>query len=174
MPGPSTSTRTPLQFAIGAVTVAVAIYSRLELVAPFLLAWAIWGLMQRSKRPERRWISMAFAIPAAFLLWKVIGILWKLQSMGLPEIVLMGGILLWLFLRPGKVPLTFQIALHTIVVCMFVAFVVRHPAWGGEGSRAFVANLYFFAGTLGASILALRRGPEVTPSGTAADLSPTA
>ncbi|HEV7783704.1 MAG TPA: hypothetical protein VGQ28_00120 [Thermoanaerobaculia bacterium] len=158
----STLSRTALQLAVGAVTVAVAIFSRIELVVPFLLAWAIWWLMQRSKRPDRRWISAAFAVPAAFLLWKIVGgLLWKLHSYGLPEIALLGGILLWLFLRPGKLPLVFQIALHAIVVCLFLVFVVQHPNWGNEGLRGFVADLYFFVGTLGASLLALLRGPEV-------------
>lgn len=162
MATPSTPPRTPLQFAIGAVTVALAIYSKLDLVVPFLLTWAIWGLMQRSKRADRRWISMAFAIPAALLLWKIIGVLWKLQSLGLWEIALLGGPLLWLFLRPGKVPLMLQIALHAIFVCLFVAFLLKLPNWKYEGLPIRVADFYFFAGTIGASILALRRGPVVT------------
>jgi hypothetical protein len=161
MPNASFPSRTPLQFAVGAVTVALAIYSKLDLVAPFLLTWAIWGLMQRSKRPDRRWISMAFAVPAAFLLWKIIGVFWKLQSLGLPEIVLLSGILLWLFLRPGKVPLVFQIALHAAVVCLFVVYLFKLPNWRYEGLPNRVADFYFFAGTIGASILALRRGPEI-------------
>lgn len=165
MAAPPTPTRTPLQFAIGAVTVAVAVFSRTELVVPFLVAWAIWGLMQRSKRTDRRWISWAFAIPAGFVLWKVVGgFLWKLHSLGLPEIGLMAGVLLWLFLRPGKVPLMFQIALHAIVVCLFLVFIALHPNGGNEGLRGTVADLYFFAGTLGASILAFRRGPETAPA----------
>ncbi len=166
MPETKTSTRTPLQFAVSVVTVVVALYSRLDLVAPFLMAWAIWGLMQRSKRPDRRWISAAFAVPAAFLLWKLVGgLIIRLHSVGLPEMVLLGGILLWLFLRPGKPPLVFQIALHAVVACIFVVAIIRNPAWGSEGFRAFVADLYFFIGTIGASILALRRGPEMAASG---------
>jgi hypothetical protein len=161
MPAPPASIRTSLQFAIGAITVALAIYSKLELVAPFLLTWAIWGLMQRSKRPDRRWISMAFAIPAAFLLWKIIDVFWKLQSLGLPEIVLLSGSLLWLFLRPGKVPLIFQIALHAGIVLMFLVVVAPHFSSGIERLPTRVADLYFFVGTIGASILAIRRGPEV-------------
>jgi len=161
MANPSTSSRTPLQFAVSAITVALAIYSKLELVAPFLLAWAIWGLMQRSKRPDRRWIAMAFAIPAALLLWKIIDVLWKLQSLGLPEIVLLGGTLLWLFLHPGKMPLVFQIALHTGIVLMFLVWVAPHFRSDSEGLPGRIADLYFFVGTIGASILALRRGPEV-------------
>ncbi|HEV7505828.1 MAG TPA: hypothetical protein VGS07_13040 [Thermoanaerobaculia bacterium] len=166
MPDVSTPARTPLQFAVGAITIVVAIYSRLDLIVPFLLAWVIWGLMQRSKRPDRRWISAAFAVPAAFLLWKIVGgLLWKLHSYGLPEIALLGGILLWLFLRPGKVPLVFQIALHAVVACLFLVFVAPHPNWGNEGLRGTVADLYFFVGTLGASILALRRGiPQAVDS----------
>jgi hypothetical protein len=162
MAGASTPSRTPLQFAVIAITVVVAIYSRLDLVAPYVLAWAIWGLMQRSKRPDRRWISWAFAIPAAFLLWKVVLVIWQLKSLGLPEIALMGGILAWLFFRPGKPPLVFQIALHAVVVCLFLVFVLRHADWGNEGLRGTVADVYFFIGTIGASILALRRGPAVS------------
>ena len=165
----SAPSRTPLQFAGSAITVVVAIYSRLDLIVPFLMAWAIWGLMQRSKRPDRRWISWAFAIPAAFLLWKIVGVFWQLKSLGLPEIVLLGGILIWLLLRPGKVPLLFQIALHATVVCLFMVFVLRHAYWGNEGLRGTVADLYFFACTIGASILALRRGPDVSPAGRAAE-----
>jgi hypothetical protein len=172
MAAPSTPSRTPLQFAVSAITVVVAIYSKLDLVAPFLLAWAIWGLMQRSKRPDRRWISMAFAIPAAFLLWKIILVLWKLQSLGLAEIALVGGTLLWLFLHPGKVPLTFQTALHATFVCLWLFFVFRLPQGRYEGLSARVADLYFFAGTIGASILALRKGPEVPAVSTAAVSGP--
>ena len=64
----SAPSRSPLQFAASAVTVAVAFYARLELVVPFLLAWTIWGLMQRSRVPERRWISAPFAASAAYLI----------------------------------------------------------------------------------------------------------
>jgi hypothetical protein len=161
--------RTPLQFAVSAITVALVIYSQLELVVPFLLAWAIWGLMQRSKRPDRRWIAWAFAIPAAFLLWKIVGLIWKLKSLGLPEIVLLGGLLLWLFLRPGKVPLLFQIALHATVVCLFLVRVLPYANLGLEGLPGKVADLYFFVGSIGASVLALRRGPKAVPAELAAE-----
>jgi len=160
----TTPARSPLQFAASAVTVALAFYSRLDLIVPFLLGWAIWGLMQRSKRADRRWISAAFAAPAAFLIWKLVGALvFKLHSIGLPEIALLAVPLLWLFVRPGKPALVFQIAVQGVIIFPFCRFLATLPplAWGNGGLAIVLADLYFSVATVVFSVMAFRRGPEV-------------
>jgi hypothetical protein len=165
MPTTSTPSRSPLQFAASAVTVAVAIYSRIHLVVPFLLACAIWGLMQRSKRPERRWISAAFAVPAGFVVGLLLVALLRLSSVALLELIVLSVMPAWLIIRSGRVPLMIQIALQSVLVCLFLASVFRHPSWGSEVLRIVVADLYFCVATIVASILALRRGPGDAANG---------
>lgn|GEM_PF-1857576 len=162
--------RSPLQFAASAVTVGLAFYSGLDLIVPFLLGWVIWGLMQRSKRADRRWISAAFAAPAAFLIWKLMGaLLFKVHSIGLPEIALLAVPLLWLLVRPGKPALVFQIAVQGVIIFLFGRFLATLPplAWGNGGLGIVLADLYFSVATIVFSSLALRRRGEAAAVGEA-------
>lgn len=149
--------RSPLQFAAGALTVALAVFSRYHLVVPFLLAWAIWGGMQRSKRPERRWVAAAFAAPAASLVWLIAAALLELRALALGQIAILAGALLWLFLRPGKGPLWFQIGYHAVRIAVVAFALFQTPLTGMPVLRIDVADLYFHAATIVASVLALRR-----------------
>jgi len=161
----SALSRSPLQFAATAVTVAVVFYARIELVVPFLLAWTIWGLMQRSRVPERRWISAPFAASAAYLIWYCVEGLLKLHSVGLMEIFILGLPLAWLFLQPGKASLLLEMAVQSFFGCLIIRYLVDvflHPALQDPGLRGKVAALYFCVVTLGASIIALRRQPDVS------------
>jgi hypothetical protein len=160
----TTPPRSPLLFAASAVTVALAIYSGLELIVPFLLGWAIWGLMQRSKRADRRWISAAFAAPAAFLIWKLLdATVLQRHSFGLSETAMLGVPLLWLFFRPGKPALVFQVAVQAVIMVIFGRFLASFQplAWGSAGFAMVLADLYFYVATIVFSSLALRRGVEV-------------
>lgn len=171
MPTTSDPSRTHLQFAASVVTVAVAFYARIELVVPFLLAWAIWGLTQRSRVPERRWISVPFAASAAYLIWYSVGGLLKIHSVGLIELFILGLPLVWLFFRPGRASILFVLAVQSVFGCLMIRYLVEvflHPEAQAAGLRGVVAALYFCVVTLGASILALRRQPDVFVVGEAA------
>ena len=152
------------------MTVAVAFYARIELVVPFLLAWVIWGLMQRSGVPERRWISAPFAAPAAYLIWYCVGGFLNLHSVGLMEIFILGLPLVWLFFWPGKAPLFLELAVQSFFGCLVIRYLVEiylHPEAQTAGLRGVVVGLYFCVVTLGVSILALRRQPDVLVAGEA-------
>lgn len=160
----STPSRSPLQFAASAVTVAVAFYARLELVVPFLLAWAIWGLMQRSRVPERRWISAPFAASAAYLIWYCVGGLLELHSVGLLEIFILGLPLARLFVYPGKVSLLLELAIQSFFGYLVIRYLIEvflQPGLQDPRLPGFVAALYFCVVTIGTSIFALRHQPDV-------------
>jgi hypothetical protein len=169
MPTTPASSRSPLQFAAIAVTVAVAFFTRLELVVPFLLAWAIWGLMQRSSVPERRWISAPFAASAASLIWYCVGgLLLMGLSVGVMEIFILGLPVVCLFFRPGKAPLVLEFAVQSFFGCWVIRSlieVIQQPGLQAPGLRGVIAGLYFCVVTIGTSILALRHQPDVPVAG---------
>lgn len=162
------SPRTPLQTAVNVITVVVALYSRLHLVLPYLLAWVFWGLMQRSARADRRWVAWAFAIPAAHLVGMMLSFLFLWRTLGLPETLIVGAPILWLYLRPSKAALWAQVVLSSVLLILLVSSLVEAFS-GPSGSdlvrRVLVAEAYFHLGALGAAGLALFRDrPEVAPA----------
>jgi hypothetical protein len=160
--------REPLKTAVNVITVVVAIYSKLHLVVPYLLAWAFWGLMQRSARADRRWVAWAFAIPAAHLVGMMLAFLFLWRDLGLPETLIVAAPLLWLYCRPSKAALWAQVALSSVLLILLASSLFEAFS-GTPGSdlvrRVLVAEAYFHVGALGAAGLALFRDrPEAAPA----------
>src|SRR5262249_10173053 len=127
-------------------------------------------LMQRSRVSERRWISAPFAASAAYLIWYGVGGLLELHSAGLLEIFILGLPLVWLFVQPGKASLLLELAGPSFFGCLMIRYLVDvflHPELQAPGLPGKVAALYFCVITLGASVIALRRQPDVAVAGEA-------
>jgi len=127
---------------------AIGYYAGLTLFIPAAFAGAI-GFALSKLAPSRKPIILPAAIVAGHVSWMMLGstMLESWRTEALPEIVILGGVVIWLVARPGLIPIGVLATLELLEFC-YSAYMFSKQRFGTTLHKARLVHsaLYLFAG----------------------------
>jgi hypothetical protein len=160
------------------VGVAIGYYAGMTLLIPaafvFVIAFTLFKTV-----PSRKVIALPAAVLGGHVSWMVMGCLLLGSWSGpLPEIILLGGLTIWLLARPGKV-LVIVLTILNLLEFIYSAYMLFQQSFATDMHKAHLVHgsLYLMAGVLLVQEFArIRREGELhqTSQPTATTVTPVA